>query len=180
MSVFIRFQIVIAVLGVLATFLAGFYINKWVSPKPITSPEAPPVLQEDEGRLIYAYKIEKGEEIRTGFLGLGGKTNIYYVILSVTNHGKYKLNKVRMNLDLSNNIILHGLPYQYDVLDDKGKRIDDLSEHFANKSKAVITIPFLLPEQTTSMWFVTRGKVDVNDVEIYSEEVKGTKGEFVK
>jgi len=100
--------------------------------------------------------------------------------LSVANQGKLKLNKVRINLNLSNDIASHRLPYQYDIFDDKGEKIDDLTKNFVGRNKVIIIIPFCLPEQNISMWFATEGEVKINDIDVYSEEVKGTQVEFTK
>ena len=87
---------------------------------------------------------------------------------------------MRINLYLSNEIISHRLPYQYDILNDNGKKINDLGKYFAGVKKAVMIIPFCLPEQTIFMSFATKGEVKINNIEIYSEEVKGIKAEIKK
>jgi hypothetical protein len=198
---FIKFRILIIILGSLATLAAGFFINKWISqgaiiappdqlavsaPAPMTSTPitlvapAAPVVPVAKDQLDYAYKIEIGKKTRTGFLGLGKKTDIYYVRLTVTNHGRIKLNKVRINLGLSNAIVSHNLPFQYDIMDDTGAKITDLSKHFAGRKKAVLIIPFCLPEQSISLWLGFKGEVKVNHIDVYSEELKGAQVEFPK
>ncbi|MBI5778110.1 MAG: hypothetical protein HZA49_01470 [Planctomycetes bacterium] len=199
---FIKFRILIIILGSLATLVAGFYINKWIAlaavigppeqlatptpaPEPITAtqtaetPVAPaaPVIKD---QLDYAYRIEQGKKTRTGFLGLGKKTYIYYVRLVVANHSRLKLNKVRINLGFSNDIASHRLPFQYDILDETGVKITDLSRHFAGQKKAVMIIPFCLPEQNISLWLAFKDEVKVNHIDVYSEELKGTPMEFPK
>jgi predicted nucleic acid-binding Zn ribbon protein len=183
-NLFMKFRMLIVILGTLATLVAGFFINRWISSShqksqshpPVLQQATPPVVQEEKARLIYSYNIEKGPVIK----GSGKKTYTYYIILSVVNQGKVKLNKVRINLDLSKDIISHRLPYQYDILNDKGVKIDDLSKYFAGRKKAVIIVPFCLPEQTISMSFATKGEAKIDDIEIYSDETKGTKAETTK
>ena len=193
---FIKFRILIVILGTLATLVAGFFINKWIAqgaiigppdqlalaapalaPAPMTSTPVAPVVKD---QLDYAYIIEKGKKTRTGLFGLGKKADIYYVRLSVTNHGRIKLNKVRINLGLSNEIVSHNLPFQYDILDDTGVKITDLSKHFAGRTKAVLIIPFCLPEQNISLWLGFKDEVKVNHIDVYSEELKGTQVDFPK
>ena len=173
---FLRTQLAIAVLIAVISGLGTFYFTKLL-PEQVIYSLPKPALAKEAANLTFATRKSKMGWIQ--WFGFKRGQDWYRIDVAITNHGKYKLNNVKLHLKFSKRIRHYQLPSEYEIYSGKEK-IGNKTRRFSENDELTVIVPAILPGQNFFSWFDFEGNVEIVEKSVFSDEVLGVETTFSK